>query len=835
VPAQSVPRWRDYLRDLLAIVVPGLLLLLVLVVAHYRITLEQASQLMLAQEQATTELTRQLMRTRLNEMMADVKVLADTVSRQAAEPDRTQLTASFLQLARHKPGYSQLRFIDARGMEVVRVNNGPSPRAVAADQLQNKARRYYVAQSQNLPPGQVYISRFDLNMEQGQLQHGQPTLRVAAPVVGRQGERRGIVVLNLSGEQLVEQVWGQAPIGADAIVLVSGHGYSLVRPDAQQGRVQFFPDNPLAEHSPQLWRKLNGAEQGQFIQDDQLYAYASLVIPQAQGNARWKIFTLRDGSALGAVKSRFGWHNLPLYGLLALTLCVVALVNARHRRRHQQVMAHTAYERSFRLLLEQIQLAAVSLDRQGRVVFCNDHFVSLSGYARQDILGQDWVEAFVPLSRRRELNALFARAFDQGQVPDTRHGEVVTADGQQRVIAWTPTLQHNADGNIVQLSLVGEDISDRLAAEKSLYQLKQAVEQSANTVVMTDTRGLITYVNPAFCRLTGYSVEQMVGARPSILKSGHTSDEAYQQLWQALREGRTWQGEFHNRKKNGELFWERALISPVRDDLGQTLSYIAIKQDITEEKRLKTELEQATRERVRHEQLAAVGRMASMVAHDLRNPLSSVKVGLQMTSRKADLDDESREICQISLDQVRHMEGILEDLLAYSRPDALSLEWLNVNQLLEQVVMGQLRLIKDRNVFIDRDFDPRLPTLNADPVKLRQALQNLVVNAIDAAQGEGNQLARVSLQTRLIFTDHGLKVALTISNNGGSIDPCMCLKVFEPFFTTKAKGTGLGLAIVQRIVQQHRGRVTLEPAPLPQVGTRACVILPLDQLTDQTR
>lgn len=594
--AQPVPRWRGYLSDLLTIVVPGLLLLLVLVVAHYRITLEQASQLMLAQEQATTELTRQLMRTRLNEMMADVKVLADTVSSQATGPERTQLTASFLQLARHKPGYSQLRFIDSEGMEVVRVNNGPSPHAVALDQLQNKAGRYYVAQSQNLPPGQVYISRFDLNMEQGQLQHSQPTLRVAAPVIARQGERRGIVVLNLSGEQLVEQVWGQAPIGADAIVLVSGHGYSLVRPKAQQGRVQFFPDNPLAEHSPQLWRKLNAATQGQFIQDDQLYAYASLVIPQAQGNARWKIFTLRDGSALGAVKRRFGWHNLPLYGLLALTLCVVALVNAQHRRRHQQVMAHTAYERSFRLLLEQ-----------------------------------------------------------------------------------------------------------------------------------------------------------------------------------------------------------------------------------------------STRERVRHEQLAAVGRMASMVAHDLRNPLSSVKVGLQMTSRKPDLDAESREICQISLDQVRHMEGILEDLLAYSRPDALSLEWLNVNQLLEQVVMGQLRLIKDRNVFIDRDFDPRLPTLNADPVKLRQALQNLVVNAIDAAQGEGNQLARVSLKTRLIFTDHGLKVALTISNNGGSIDPCMCLKVFEPFFTTKAKGTGLGLAIVQRIVQQHRGRVTLAPAHAPQEGTRACVILPLDQLTDQTR
>lgn len=824
------PRLGHYLPDAFKTLLPGIAVLCLLLAAHYKITLDQESDLILQKAQATTELTHQMMDTRLREMTSDARILADHVSSVGLESLRARdLTGYFLRFASHKPAYAQLRFIAANGRELVRINNVGGLVAVPPAQLQNKSGRYYFQQGVTLASGEVYISPFDLNVEQGKVEENNPTLRVAAAV--RQGNKvLGIVVLNLNGAELFEQVWGSAAIAADAIALVSSNGFSLIRPQAETNRLTFSNSNPLAEKSPDLWQKISRVPQGQILFKNSFFSFSSLDVDQAIGNNQWKIFTILNEGALQQVNAQFAYTNLPLYGLMALMIVGISILHARHQYRHQQVQEHNAYERSFRHLLEEIELAAVSLDRAGNIRFCNDYFLALTGYQRSDVDGGNWLQMFIPKEYQLGDSKQISETFSGQRAAAPYQGNILTREQESLTLAWTCTLQQNSDGFVEQISLVGEDITARLEAEKEIRLLTQAVEQSANTVMMTNTLGGITYVNPAFCNLTGYQPEEVLGRNPSFLKSGYTSDDQYLELWQLLRKGETWQGEFHNRKKNGELFWESVVISPVRDSQGKTMAYIAVKQDVTEEKRLQTELEQETRERVRNEQLAAVGRMANMVAHDLRNPLSSIKVGLQMTSRKPDLDSGSRELCQISLDQIRHMEGILEDMLTYARPDELRQEWLSINQLLEQVVMGQLRLIQDRNVFIDQDFDNNLPRIYADPVKLRQAIQNLVVNAIQAAEASESQIARVALKTRLLFSDQGHKLEIAISNNGSTIDPCICDKVFEPFYTTKAKGTGLGLAIVQRIIQQHTGQVRLEP--MAESGTRAVVLLPVESIAE---
>ena len=828
---QDSPGARNYLPAALKLLLPGWLVLGVIFLAHYNITLDRESSLILQQQRANSELTRQMMADRLQEMTADARILADHVGSASRDPLGWQaLTHYFLQFANHKPAYSQLRFIDAAGMERVRINNDDRIRAVAPDGLQNKAARYYFQKAIGLHTGQVYISPFDLNVEQGQVEEHNPTLRVAAAVYSA-GQALGIVVLNLDGADLFEAVWGNNAIATDAIALVSRSGFSLIRPQAERNRVTFSDHNPLAENAPVLWERINSTPKGQIIHTNSFYSFTSLSMDNASGNYSWKIFTILNEQALQQAGEEFLLTNLPLYTLLGLMIAGVAIINSRHQLRHQYVLEHNAYERSFRHLVEEIDLAAISLSTEGRVLFCNDYFLDITGYSRDEVLGEDWCSRFVATGQKERCKQNLERGFRDHQAPAPFQGRVITRKGTVITLSWTCTLQFNSDGQSEQMALVGEDITARLDAEKELRLLKQAVEQSANTVMITDTRGCITYVNPAFCLLSGYALDEVLGCNPRFLKSGYTTDEQYQNLWQTLKEGGIWQGEFHNRKKNGEIFCERAVISPVRDKRGVTLAFIAVKQDITEEKRLQSELEKETAQRMRNEQLAAVGRMANMVAHDLRNPLSSIKVGLQMTSRKPDLDSDSQELCQISLDQIRHMEGILEDMMTYSRPDELRREWISVNQLLEQVVLAQLRLIQDRNVFLDQDFDAQLPTVYADPVKLRQAIQNLVINAIQAAEASDNQIARVALKTRLQFTDHGHKLMVEIINNGCTIDPCLREKVFEPFFTTKAKGTGLGLAIVQRIIQQHYGDVLLEP--VAGGGTRAQVTLPLLQ-TDET-
>lgn len=177
---------------------------------------------------------------------------------------------------------------------------------------------------------------------------------------------------------------------------------------------------------------------------------------------------------------------------------------------------------------------------------------------------------------------------------------------------------------------------------------------------------------------------------------------------------------------------------------------------------------------------------------------------------------------EISLEQVRYMEAILEELLAYSRPDQLQPLWLDINKLIETTVASQQKIAKDTNVVINTTLQPNLPTVYIDPIKMRQAIQNILVNSLQAASSvEGGW---VKITSNIMITDSNTEIIISIENNGQPIDPCMLDKVFEPFFTTKAKGTGLGLAIVKRIIDNHEGQIQI--SPMTPMGTLTTVRLP---------
>lgn len=128
------------------------------------------------------------------------------------------------------------------------------------------------------------------------------------------------------------------------------------------------------------------------------------------------------------------------------------------------------------------------------------------------------------------------------------------------------------------------DITDTKRAEAELRKLSRAVEQSPATVVITDIDGNITYVNPKFCETTGYSVEESIGQKPSLVSSGERSKEDYEELWATITAGKEWRGEFHNKRKDGSLFWEYASISAIKDENGAISHYLAVKEDVTERK-----------------------------------------------------------------------------------------------------------------------------------------------------------------------------------------------------------------------------------------------------------
>lgn len=764
-----------------------------------------------------------------------------------AEGRRLYLAEVFVTFAREKRLYDQIRFLDALGREVVRVNlvDGDAVLVDSAD-LQDKSSRYYVRQALRLGPGQVYLSPFDLNVEGGKVQRPlKPMLRFATPVFDDSGQRQGLVVLNYLGARLLERFRRATANIADHVQLLNGDGFwlSSPRPEQEWG-FMLGRDETFASRFPLAWPRIRGMQSGQFVTPEGLFTVATVWpaanaagalpagrVPTAGGEV-WKVvsFIRLDPAALGLRKflGRHAGLYLGLLGLLGILAFLLASAQVQRRTAETQ----RAYERRFRQTLEDIGLAAVMVDTRGRLTFCNHYLLELTGWRRDEVIGSDWLERFVPVEQRALAATVIERLSGSGEIPPAFEGEVCTRSGDRRLIAWNTTPARDARDRVIGLTAIGDDITERRVAEDQVRKLSQAVEQSPAIVLITDRNGCIEYVNPKFTQVTGYTFDEVHGRNPRLLKSGETGPEDYRRLWGALAAGGEWRGEFHNRRKDGSLYWESAVISALRDADGNVTHFLAVKEDVTERRRLQEEVDTRNRELARTQALAAMGQMSTMLAHDLRNPLSSVKMAVQILGKQAQ-GREAQELATIGQEQVRYMEDIITDMLVYSRPGELNVTWLSADKLIAAVIGTVRRRIIEYEVEVNTDCAPGLPTFPGDSSKLRQLLSNLLVNAFQAVAGLPVGQRRVVVSVELAMDADGRRVCFRVCDNGEGIEPQVRGRLFEPFFTTRTKGTGLGLTIVRQIAELHGGTVELvENRPN---GTCAVLTLPLIPVQDAPR
>jgi sigma-B regulation protein RsbU (phosphoserine phosphatase) len=210
--------------------------------------------------------------------------------------------------------------------------------------------------------------------------------------------------------------------------------------------------------------------------------------------------------------------------------------------------------------------------------------------------------------------------FINNTLRDNRNGtiehRIIDREKKLRWVSNTVTVTRDESGTLQYLNGFILDITDRKAAEEELVKLYRAVEQSPATVVITDMRGTIEYVNPKFTRLTGYSYAEAMGKNPRILKSGEQGADFYRHLWETILDGREWRGEFHNRKKNGDYYWEFASISPIRDREGRVTHFVAVKEDVTERKLAEEALRVSEEQlRFRNEAMEKDLKLAQIIHH----------------------------------------------------------------------------------------------------------------------------------------------------------------------------------------------------------------------------
>jgi len=356
------------------------------------------------------------------------------------------------------------------------------------------------------------------------------------------------------------------------------------------------------------------------------------------------------------------------------------------------------------------------------------------------------------------------------------------------------------------------EMAERKMAQKALQRLVTAIEQSADCIVITDTEGVIEYVNPAFESVTGYSMNEALGQTCRILRSGKQSPEVYQQLWETIKQDKIWRGRLINRKKDGTLYEQETTISPVFDPARTMMGFVAINRDITEQIKLETQLRQS-------QKMEAIGHLAGGVAHDFNNLLQGIRGYTEM----ALLDLPAIAMVREHLDHVIKAEeratSLVRQLLAFSRKQLLEMNCLDLNRVVADLLNLLLRLIGERIEVVFHP-QPELKTINADAGQLEQILVNLCINARDAMPKGG----RICIETQNIVLDsqfcqqhpwgrEGEFVLLTVADNGTGIPPEIREHIFEPFFTTKEVGTGLGLATVYGIVKQHEGFITVNSEP----------------------
>ncbi len=372
------------------------------------------------------------------------------------------------------------------------------------------------------------------------------------------------------------------------------------------------------------------------------------------------------------------------------------------------------------------------------------------------------------------------------------------------------------------------DITALREAQALARRLSRAVEQTSTSVVMTDLQGDITFVNQGFCRTTGYEEREVVGKNPRILKSGDMPAAVYEEMWATLTHGRQWRGELQNRRKNGEIFWESAVISPVTDEEGNITHYVAVKEDITERKRAEEQLqayaavmeasnralEQSNR---RAEQAAqAKSEFLANMSHEIRTPMNGV-IGMTGLLLDTDLTPEQRKYAEIVRFSAESLLMLINDILDFSKIEAhkLDLEMLDfdLGTVVEEVAEMLAVRSHEKQLRLVCLIDPEIPAqVRGDPGRLRQILLNLGGNAVKFTH-QGEVRIDVNLKARV---NRQVTVRMRVTDTGIGIPADKIAGLFSPFTQAdgstarKFGGTGLGLAICKQLAEMMGGQIGVE-------------------------
>lgn len=825
------------LQHFLRLFVPLALLLIAIAFFLIRHDIELHIQQHIHKEQATLEIASSTMLRDLQTILRDIDYLgtAPGIVDYAANPataDLDQIDQTLLAVSTAARFYQQVCLLDIHGLEISRVNRiDNKSHIVPRTELQAKGNRSYLQEAKQLAAKDVYISPLDLNVEHNRIeQPRKPMIRLVALLRDSHGTQQGYLVINYLAEHMLanlRQITAHSP--ADFLLLNQDGDYLQAPDAADQWGFMYGNAGLFAARHQAAWQVMQQQTSGIHRDDRGLYIFKSvsprchkvdllynsmerdnLSGPEADlDTMRWLLV-----SQLPPARQKEIFHKNIEYAYLLISILLIILafgcrLISKHRLEKESeiiknaAIANSSYE------------AIVMMDHLGCISFWNPSAEQIFGYRAAEVMGRRVHDLIVPAAYRRRFKEKFPLFSETGQgdfVGRTREVRGLRKNGEEFPVELSLTaVRINNQWQGVALL---RDISTRKAAEEHLRKLSLAVEESPVSIIITDKRGTIEYVNPKFCEVSQYSREEALGANPRILKSGEQSPQYYREMWECLKAGKEWHGEFANRRKNGELYWERASISPLRDKDGEISHFVAIKEDISREKETLDNLK-AAKEEAEKANRAKSDFVANM-SHEIRTPLNAV-IGLSELGLDMQMPPEAKNYFSKIHQAGSSLLSIINDILDYSKIEAgklsLAPRSFNTNTLIDNLAGLFNTRVWEKDLELLFEIHREVPhDLIADDMRLSQVLINLIGNALKFTE-QGEIIVSVR---KVADTSQGINLQFAVKDSGIGISREKIGELFSPFqqadssISRKYGGTGLGLTISKQLVELMGGHLEVE-------------------------
>lgn len=480
-------------------------------------------------------------------------------------------------------------------------------------------------------------------------------------------------------------------------------------------------------------------------------------------------------------------------------------------KRKQAEEAILNEKKLLRTLIDNLPVTIYVKDQDGRKMVANKADLEVIGASKEEqVLGKTDLETFNDeVGERGYLDDL--KVLRSGNAVINREEVFQDKNGDQRWLITSKIPLQDQAGNIIGLVGIGRDITDQKKASETIQKFAKSIEQSPSTIVITDVYGTIEYVNPKFTEVTGYTREEAIGQNPRILKSGLIANEVYKDMWDTITSGEVWRGEFQNKKKNGDLYWEWVTMTSIKNEEGLITNYIAIKEDISARKKMEADLILAKEKAEENDRLKSA--FLANMSHEIRTPLNSIIGFSELLSNPDYKSDDRYEFARIITNSGNNLLAILSDIMDISKIEAGQVQ-VRKNifsaKRLVQDIYSEYR-IKAVGKGIELQISPSLPSdeilIKSDQTKTKQVLVNFIGNALKFTE-KGTIKMGIEVS--------GRSVQFNVIDTGIGIEEKHHSRIFERFrqvegsFTRKYGGNGLGLAISKSLVELLGGTIGMK-------------------------